>query len=116
MTFKSTVETDLSVAEAAEIPAGILYSTSPAGLQSIENAFCCRFDTNKEFRPSHPTRGWNDAMEAAEKVGLFVVHLLGNCQVYRRKYKRGWILELVAEATAGPMAICNAILAMKGKE
>ena len=53
------------------------------------------------------------AFAAAEKVGLFGFHLLGNLEVYKRKHERGWILEGFASGSTPALTICAAILKLR---
>jgi hypothetical protein len=68
----------------------------------------------KEF---HPSTDWNDAMWAAEKIGLF--GRLGNC-LYQSV--DGWMVLTENDADgplsihdSGPVAICRAILKASSK-
>lgn len=102
---KPSPELNLAVAEAVGIRAAIQHDVQSFSPQVF------RFDNRGQiFRPS---TDWNDAMEAAEKVRLFAVYLLGNRAILKRKYKGGWILETFAKAPTSLLAICAAILKIK---
>ena len=74
------------------------------------------------FDPLHPTLGWNDAMEAAKKVGLLHIDV-ENCVLIQ--HDDFWCVHdlrnpdkgnEVSRSDSGPRAICEAIVAVKGGE
>ena len=76
----------------------------------------------RQWMPLHPTLGWSDAMEAAEKVGLFAPD--GHCMILGQCNSTSGVLhyvepleEIPGEAithASGPRALCEAIVATKG--
>ena len=113
--IKVDANTDLLVAGLVGIRAEIRYSTSPAGLQSPENAYCVRLDTSKQFSP---TTCADDAREAARRMldSPLAIEFM-DCLWYRLKLHsdstRYAILRELIEN--GPKVICEAIKAVAEK-
>lgn len=78
-------------------------------------------EDNKTARPFRPSSDWNDAMFAAEKCGLFKNWLMGQAHPaitigstwYFQDYSER---PMGVESKSGPVAICLAILKLKGVE
>ena len=77
------------------------------------------------WQPLHPTLGWNDAWEAAEKVGLFhPSEFCGRLEQVMGMAGTEWSVSWIGDGyeektmdvaiTKGPRALCEAIVAMKG--
>lgn len=109
MTLEPGYELDKAVAEACGIAVQFIEHRGTKALVRVP------IDGDRVlFRPSID---WNDAMLAAEKVGLFDEYSLS-------RYETGWSLEdfqsngcstFLMSHASGPVAICLAILALKGK-
>ena len=114
-------ELNFAVAEVAGIFAKIEPLTGPY-------RFCYRTHVGLAGQESHrfdPANDWNDAMEAAEKVGLFdpsrgaaVLQQVGTAQgvLWDIEFFRVGFCKTMVCTKSGPHAICEAILVMKGSE
>ena len=109
------VEINMAVAKAAGIEAVVV--RAPIGSGRV----CLR---SENYARWNPAGDWNDAMEAADKTGLFDPGR-GCAELSQVKSVEGteWCVELdagyagpwaIISDPTGPTAICEAILAMKG--
>ena len=128
-------EMNLAVAEAAGMQPrmGTKCKSRFGGRSSEDYCDVCLVDTKPDSAPVpavagvrrfYPSTEWNDAMEAAEKVGLFHPSLgCGKLEQSMGEDGTEWCMswfengkEIEVYAESGPVAICKAILASRKGE
>ena len=109
-------ELALLVAKAAGIEVELEYLSIKGGKGYTR---CLRSGTTTLWNPTDAITGWNDAMEAAKKVGLFDDYYL-----YKNAISGLWSMrnkvqgnkDAAKGCASGFVAICEAIVALKGGE